>query len=129
MTIQGRGVFLPPGAVSEFILDPEGSGFGGGALGPVAVWKECTTVRDTSGRVNVSQSGLESEAVAKTRMRAVRGMFEHAWEGYMRCARGRDEVRAESCEGMDWLHMGITIVDALDTMAVMRLAGPLQAII
>jgi len=75
---------------------------------------------------NLSEVSVEELSVAKERQDAVKAMFLHAWEGYKRCAFGRDEVKPGECGSVDWLHMGITVVDSLDTMWMLQLAEPLR---
>ena len=47
-------------------------------------------------------------------------MVAWAWNGYVAHAWGFDELKPLSSGGSDWLHLGLTIVDGLDTL---RLAG------
>ncbi|XP_042883562.1 ER degradation-enhancing alpha-mannosidase-like protein 2 [Penaeus japonicus] len=50
----------------------------------------------------------------------VRGMFYHAYDGYMKYAYPYDELRPLSCDGHDtWGSYSLTLIDALDTLAVM----------
>ncbi|XP_065092418.1 ER degradation-enhancing alpha-mannosidase-like protein 2 [Ochlerotatus camptorhynchus] len=50
----------------------------------------------------------------------VRAMFQHAYDGYLRYASKYDELRPLSCDGVDtWGSYSLTLVDALDTLAVM----------
>ena len=49
-------------------------------------------------------------------------MFQHAWKGYCDHAWGKDTLKPVSKRGDDnFLGMGITILDALDTMWIMGL--------
>jgi len=43
-------------------------------------------------------------------------MTAHAWLGYSAHAWGKDELHPISKSGSDWLHLGLTIVDSLDTL-------------
>ena len=48
-------------------------------------------------------------------------MFRHAWEGYKAAAFGHDEVHPVTNTTNDsWGGFGITLVDTLDTMALMK---------
>ena len=47
-------------------------------------------------------------------------MVAWAWQGYVSHAWGFDELKPLSSGGSDWLHLGLTVVDGLDTL---RLAG------
>ncbi|XP_064482449.1 ER degradation-enhancing alpha-mannosidase-like protein 2 isoform X2 [Ornithodoros turicata] len=59
------------------------------------------------------------DAIKNYRDRA-KAMFEHAYEGYLRHAFPYDELRPLSCDGADtWGGFSLTLVDALDTLAVM----------
>ncbi|XP_017029049.1 ER degradation-enhancing alpha-mannosidase-like protein 2 [Drosophila kikkawai] len=50
----------------------------------------------------------------------VRRMFQHAYEGYLRHASNYDELRPLTCDGHDtWGSYSLTLIDALDTLAVM----------
>jgi len=45
--------------------------------------------------------------------------MQHAWGGYEKYAWGMDELRPQSNSGVDWLGLGATIVDSLDTLWIM----------
>ena len=50
----------------------------------------------------------------------VRGMFQHAYNSYLEHAFPYDELRPLSCDGVDtWGSYSLTLIDALDTLAVM----------
>jgi ER degradation enhancer, mannosidase alpha-like 2 len=47
-------------------------------------------------------------------------MFQHAYNGYLKYAHKYDELRPLSCDGINtWGSYSLTLVDALDTLAVM----------
>mgnify|MGYP002716574759 CR=1 FL=1 len=47
-------------------------------------------------------------------------MFNHAYDGYLKYAFPFDELRPLSCDGVDtWGSYSLTLIDALDTLAVM----------
>lgn len=47
-------------------------------------------------------------------------MFQHAYDGYLKYASKYDELRPLSCDGVDtWGSYSLTLIDALDTLAVM----------
>ena len=54
--------------------------------------------------------------------RAVAGMVLWAWEGYVRHAWGADELRPLSTAAHDWLRVGLTMVDSLDTLMLVGLS-------
>ncbi|XP_069684758.1 ER degradation-enhancing alpha-mannosidase-like protein 2 isoform X2 [Periplaneta americana] len=50
----------------------------------------------------------------------VRQMFQHAYNSYLKYAYPYDELRPLSCDGVDtWGSYSLTLIDALDTLAVM----------
>ncbi|GMS79020.1 hypothetical protein PENTCL1PPCAC_1195, partial [Pristionchus entomophagus] len=50
----------------------------------------------------------------------VRGMFYHAYDGYLHHAYPKDELKPLTCEGHDtWGSFSLTLVDALDTLLVL----------
>lgn len=55
------------------------------------------------------------------RQKAVVAAFEHAWKGYKASAWGHDNLKPLSGGYSDWFSLGLTIIDALDTMYVMGL--------
>ena len=66
---------------------------------------------------NASPEDLENER----RLEAVKAAMKHAWGGYVKYAWGSDEVRPVSKTGQNWLGMGGTIIDSLDTLWIMGL--------
>ena len=55
------------------------------------------------------------------RQRAVVEAFKHAWRAYKAYAWGKDELKPISKDSNEWFNLGLTLVDALDTMWVMGL--------
>lgn len=55
------------------------------------------------------------------RQNAVVAAFKHAWDGYKRFAWGHDNLKPMSGGFYDWYHLGLTIVDSLDTLYIMNL--------
>jgi hypothetical protein len=53
--------------------------------------------------------------------KAVVKEFLHAWNGYHLFAWGHDELKPVSRGWMDWMGVGLTIIDSLDTMYIMGL--------
>ena len=47
--------------------------------------------------------------------------FQHSWKGYKDFAWGHDNLKPISMSHHDWFGLGLTIVDALDTMYIMDL--------
>eukprot|EP01107_Rhizomastix_libera_P002648 TRINITY_DN1458_c0_g1_i8.p1 TRINITY_DN1458_c0_g1~~TRINITY_DN1458_c0_g1_i8.p1 ORF type:complete len:577 (-),score=173.58 TRINITY_DN1458_c0_g1_i8:1337-3067(-) len=55
------------------------------------------------------------------RRHAVKMAMKHAWDAYEKYAWGMDELEPLSKKGKDWLGMGLTIVDSLDTLYIMEM--------
>lgn len=55
------------------------------------------------------------------RQRAVADAFLHAWKGYKTYAWGHDHLKPMSRTYNDWFHLGLTLIDSLDTMYIMGL--------
>lgn len=59
--------------------------------------------------------------VSVDRLEAVRQAFRHAWRGYRDHAWGHDELKPISKSYAEWFGLGLTIMDALDTMWILGL--------
>uniref|UniRef100_A0A6A7FXZ2 alpha-1,2-Mannosidase n=2 Tax=Hirondellea gigas TaxID=1518452 RepID=A0A6A7FXZ2_9CRUS len=55
------------------------------------------------------------------RSEAVVAAMRHAWTGYRQFAWGHDHLKPISQEPHDWLKLGLTLIDALDTLWIMGL--------
>ncbi|XP_055338862.1 endoplasmic reticulum mannosyl-oligosaccharide 1,2-alpha-mannosidase-like [Paramacrobiotus metropolitanus] len=55
------------------------------------------------------------------RQKKVVEAFIHAWDAYKRYAWGHDELKPISRTFKEWFHIGLTLIDALDTMYIMGL--------
>uniref|UniRef100_G3TTP5 alpha-1,2-Mannosidase n=1 Tax=Loxodonta africana TaxID=9785 RepID=G3TTP5_LOXAF len=55
------------------------------------------------------------------RQKAVVDSFRHAWKGYRKYVWGHDELRPLSKSFGEWFGLGLTLVDALDTMWILGL--------
>jgi len=55
------------------------------------------------------------------KQQAVVGAFMHAWSAYKKFAWGHDELKPVSQSWNEWMGIGLTIVDAIDTMHIMGL--------
>uniref|UniRef100_UPI00398EBCF9 endoplasmic reticulum mannosyl-oligosaccharide 1,2-alpha-mannosidase-like isoform X2 n=1 Tax=Pristiophorus japonicus TaxID=55135 RepID=UPI00398EBCF9 len=53
------------------------------------------------------------------RQKAVIDAFQHAWKGYKQYAWGHDELKPISKTYSEWFGLGLTLVDALDTMWIL----------
>ncbi|KAK7143301.1 hypothetical protein R3I93_014455 [Phoxinus phoxinus] len=88
----------------------------GTELQPTAHGKE-GTVADAEGATN-----LEPVTVKPVdRVEAVREAFRHAWKGYKAFAWGHDELKPLSKTHAEWFGLGLTLIDALDTMWILGL--------
>lgn len=47
--------------------------------------------------------------------------MQHAWKGYKKFAWGHDHLKPISGAYHDWFHLGLTIVDSIDTLYIMNL--------
>jgi len=65
---------------------------------------------------NTYVSGPEND-----RQKAVVNEFLHAWNGYRTFAWAHDELKPVSKGWVDWMGVGLTIIDSLDTMYIMGL--------
>ena len=55
------------------------------------------------------------------RQEEVISAFKHAWKAYKMYAWGKDELKPVSKKSNEWFNLGLTLVDALDTMWLMGL--------
>ena len=61
------------------------------------------------------------------KQRAIAGMISWAWRGYAEHAFGSDDLKPLSKGGHQWVHLGATIVDALDTLLIAGLTDEYSA--
>ncbi|KAG7240821.1 hypothetical protein INR49_023395 [Caranx melampygus] len=64
---------------------------------------------------------LEVSTGKVDRLEVVREAFRHAWKGYKSDAWGHDELKPISKSFGEWFGLGLTLIDALDTMWIMGL--------
>ncbi|CAI5666389.1 endoplasmic reticulum mannosyl-oligosaccharide 1,2-alpha-mannosidase [Oreochromis niloticus] len=64
---------------------------------------------------------LEASPETRERLEAVCDAFRHAWKGYKDYAWGHDELKPISKSFGEWFGLGLTLIDALDTMWIMGL--------
>ncbi|XP_072285899.1 endoplasmic reticulum mannosyl-oligosaccharide 1,2-alpha-mannosidase [Pyxicephalus adspersus] len=60
------------------------------------------------------------------RQEAVIEAFRHAWKGYKQFAWGHDELKPISKAYSEWFGLGLTLIDALDTMWILDLKEEFQ---
>ncbi|XP_047556571.1 endoplasmic reticulum mannosyl-oligosaccharide 1,2-alpha-mannosidase isoform X1 [Lutra lutra] len=68
-----------------------------------------------------NQAALFPPASPNERQRAVIDAFRHAWAGYRKFAWGHDELKPVSRSFSEWFGLGLTLIDALDTMWILGL--------
>lgn len=59
-------------------------------------------------------------------MDAVVGAFNHSWKAYKKYAWGKDELLPQTRSSSRWFDLGLTIIEALDTMYIMDLKEGLK---
>ncbi|CAI9175174.1 unnamed protein product [Rangifer tarandus platyrhynchus] len=67
-----------------------------------------------------------SQASQNARQKAVVDAFLHAWAGYRKFAWGHDELKPLTRSFSEWFGLGLTLVDALDTMWILGLKKEFQ---
>ncbi|XP_054466748.1 mannosidase, alpha, class 1B, member 1b isoform X2 [Anoplopoma fimbria] len=80
--------------------------------------------RDGENKENspATQKGTLSSSIKSASMlEAVQEAFLHSWKGYKDFAWGHDELRPLSKSYSEWFGLGLTLIDALDTMWIMGL--------
>lgn len=65
-------------------------------------------------------------AERSSKQREISKAFLHAWKSYKRYAWGHDELKPVSKGWIDWMGLGLTIVDSLDTLWIMGLKDGLH---
>ncbi|XP_035021719.1 mannosidase, alpha, class 1B, member 1b [Hippoglossus stenolepis] len=68
-----------------------------------------------------NQEAIISKESETSRLETVRESFRHAWKGYKDFAWGHDELRPISKSYGEWFGLGLTLIDALDTMWILGL--------
>ncbi|KAJ8261079.1 hypothetical protein COCON_G00168020 [Conger conger] len=96
-----------------------------GPVGPVGLAGPVGPV-GLAGPVGPSQPGLSSAAGPVERSQAVLEAFRHAWKGYKEFAWGHDELKPVSKSFGEWFGLGLTLIDALDTMWILGLKEEFQ---
>ncbi|CDQ74775.1 unnamed protein product [Oncorhynchus mykiss] len=85
---------------------------------------ERRTAKEAANKVDVpevEQEGHSHKEPEVDRLEAVRDAFRHAWKGYKEFAWGKDELRPMSKSYGEWFGLGLTLIDALDTMWILNL--------
>ncbi|XP_015598292.1 endoplasmic reticulum mannosyl-oligosaccharide 1,2-alpha-mannosidase [Cephus cinctus] len=66
-------------------------------------------------------NALKFDGPQNDRQREVIKAFKHSWYGYKKYAWGHDNIKPVSAGHHEWFGLGLTIVDALDTLYIMGL--------
>ena len=66
--------------------------------------------------------GVPLQLEQTDKQKAVVEAFKHAWKAYKEHAWGKDELQPISKESSEWFNLGLTLIDALDTMWLMGLS-------
>ncbi len=88
--------------------------------GAAAAEEEAHAIQTLGGKLAAASN------TAKSRRIAVRSAFVRAYKTYETYAFGYDDLKPLRRQGEDWLGMGATIVDSLDTMLLMGLGSSPQ---
>ncbi|KAH0788440.1 Mannosyl-oligosaccharide 1,2-alpha-mannosidase IB [Histomonas meleagridis] len=51
-----------------------------------------------------------------SKLSKVKNAFAVSWDGYKKCAFGKDFLQPISCKGSNWLNASLTLIDSLDTL-------------
>ncbi|XP_059406788.1 endoplasmic reticulum mannosyl-oligosaccharide 1,2-alpha-mannosidase-like [Carassius carassius] len=104
-------------------LKNENKGSEGGK--PIISWRGAVIAEeqafDTDTKDTEIQDDPASLAHAESRLEAVREAFRHAWKAYKDFAWGHDELKPISKSYGEWFGLGLTLIDALDTMWILGL--------
>ena len=66
--------------------------------------------------------GKPLQLLQNEKQKAVVEAFQHGWKAYKEYAWGKDELKPISRKSNEWLKLGLTLVDSLDTMWLMGLS-------
>lgn len=106
-------------------LDLKNADKGSEGQKPIISWRgaviEEEQASDTDTKDTENQGDPASLALAESRLEAVREAFRHAWKGYKDFAWGHDELKPISKSYGEWFGLGLTLIDALDTMWILGL--------
>ncbi|KAM6170153.1 endoplasmic reticulum mannosyl-oligosaccharide 1,2-alpha-mannosidase [Rhynchocyon petersi] len=92
-------------------------------MGPEALGSRTVSLQQDEWQ-STCRGGLSLHLVVASlnkRQKAVVDAFRHAWKGYRKYAWGRDELKPLSRTFGEWFGLGLTLIDALDTMWILGL--------
>lgn len=111
--------------IEELVVDngDQGGGAGGGEVIEEPEFQpEVNQIDDDQiGAPQPKPNSLKFNGPQNDRQRAVVAAFSHSWKGYKKFAWGHDNLKPISASYQEWFGLGLTIVDALDTMYIMGL--------
>ncbi|KAI7812705.1 mannosidase, alpha, class 1B, member 1b isoform X1 [Triplophysa rosa] len=88
---------------------------------PVVSWREAVIDQGQVSDTDIKEAEIQEITLAESRLEAVREAFRHAWKGYKDFAWGHDELKPISKSYGEWFGLGLTLIDALDTMWILGL--------
>ncbi|XP_016332962.1 endoplasmic reticulum mannosyl-oligosaccharide 1,2-alpha-mannosidase-like [Sinocyclocheilus anshuiensis] len=104
-------------------LKNENKGSEGGK--PIISWRGAVIEEEQASDTDTKDTDIQDDpaslAHAESRLEAVREAFRHAWKGYKNFAWGHDELKPISNSYGEWFGLGLTLIDALDTMWILGL--------
>ena len=74
---------------------------------------------ENTGENDGDEGAVDAIVASEERRAAVKAAMKHAWGGYKKYAWGNDELSPLSKAGTNWLGLGATIIDSLDTLWIM----------
>ncbi|XP_063289028.1 endoplasmic reticulum mannosyl-oligosaccharide 1,2-alpha-mannosidase [Pelobates fuscus] len=94
----------------------------GAVIEPDQITEPSSNKQQEPSKVELQDGGDQKEPVPiNERQEAVIEAFRHAWKGYKAFAWGHDELKPISKSYNEWFGLGLTLIDALDTMWIMGL--------
>ncbi|CAH2316853.1 endoplasmic reticulum mannosyl-oligosaccharide 1,2-alpha-mannosidase [Pelobates cultripes] len=94
----------------------------GAVIEPDQITEPSSYKQQEPSKVELQDGGDQKEPVPiNERQEAVLEAFRHAWKGYKAFAWGHDELKPISKSFNEWFGLGLTLIDALDTMWIMGL--------
>jgi len=102
-----------------------------GGLSGAAFPPESNILSSSSSPSSISSSVPSTEGETnngrdEAKLNEIKASFKLAWNGYSKYCWGRDELKPLSKSCNDWVHMGLTIIDALDSLFIMGFRDEFQ---
>ncbi|ESN98159.1 hypothetical protein HELRODRAFT_193110 [Helobdella robusta] len=67
-----------------------------------------------------TKSNFLGHELTKLSLNNLNSMLRHAWNNYHKYGWGSDELKPQSATGHNWMKLGLTIIDSLDTLYIMN---------